>query len=256
VAETLGGETVEYCALGADYDLTGSEVRATRPVAVVGGHNCTFVPFNRWACDHLEEQLFPVESWGRDVLVSTTEPIRREPNLLRIVSGHDGNVIRFEPELVPELVLGRGELVDVEVSEHVRVVGSQPLAVVQLLVGQDYFGRGASGPGGTGDPSMSLGIPTEQLRTEYTFLAPDTYTESFVNVTAPEGSRVLLDGRLLDVSTPIGATGHAAARIAIEPGVHRIEGNAPFGIVVYGFARYTSYMVPGGLDLRAISPPI
>jgi hypothetical protein len=29
----------------------------------------------------------------------------------------------------------------------------------------------------------------------------------------------------------------------------------PFGIVVYGFGSYTSYMYPGGLDLTAINIP-
>jgi hypothetical protein len=46
------------------------------------------------------------------------------------------------------------------------------------------------------------------------------------------------------------------ARTPIGGGAHRIEGTAPFGILVYGFGSYTSYMYPGGLDLREIAPPI
>ena len=33
-------------------------------------------------------------------------------------------------------------------------------------------------------------------------------------------------------------------------------GDNAFGIVVYGFGSYTSYMYPGGLDLEAINPLI
>ena len=34
-----------------------------------------------------------------------------------------------------------------------------------------------------------------------------------------------------------------------------MTGNQEFGIVVYGFGNYTSYMYPGGLDLEAIDIP-
>jgi len=38
--------------------------------------------------------------------------------------------------------------------------------------------------------------------------------------------------------------------------VFRIEGSAPFVIVVYGYGAFTSYMYPGGLDLKKIAPSI
>ena len=41
----------------------------------------------------------------------------------------------------------------------------------------------------TGDPSMSLAIPTAQFRTSYIFVASSTYDSNFVNVTAPDGQR-------------------------------------------------------------------
>ena len=44
------------------------------------------------------------------------------------------------------------------------------------------------------------------------------------------------------------------ARIPIQGTHHTIESNEPFGIVVYGFANYTSYSYPGGLDLKFINP--
>ncbi|MEM9068724.1 MAG: IgGFc-binding protein [Myxococcota bacterium] len=249
-------EAIRYCPLGDDYDLTGSEIRASAPVAVIGGHDCSFVPFNRWACDHLEEALFPVEAWGRDVLVASTEPLRREPNFIRVVSSSDGNEITFEPDVRAPLSLNRGDHVELPLTTQTRVRGTGPLSVVQFLVGQDFSGLGNAGNFAAGDPSMSIAIPTEQLRTEYTFLAPATYDQSWINVTAPMAARVLLDGRLVQGLEPIGDTGAGVARIEIRPGVHRMEGTQPFGVVVYGFGSYTSYMVPGGLDLREIAPPI
>jgi hypothetical protein len=236
--------------------LTGSEIRASAPVSVIGGHNCSFVPFNRWACDHLEEALFPTEVWGRDMLVAATRPLRAEPNLMRVVAANDGTMVTFDPPIFDPQSLDRGTFVEVELADAVRVVANGPIAVQQFLVGQDFAGLGTSGAFGAGDPSMSLGIPTEQLRTEYTFLTPESYDRSFVNITAPLAARVVLDGALVRGFVPIGETGAGVARVEVDNGVHRMSGTAPFGAVVYGFGSYTSYMFPAGLDLREINPPI
>lgn len=249
----------EYCDLATTHDLTGTEVRATGRVQVIGGHSCAFVPSNRWACDHLEESVFPVESWGREAIVGITRPLRGEPNLIRVVSAGDGNEITFEPASVhPPITLHRGQLVQFESHEHFVVRGSAPIAVMQFLVGQDHDGPGASGPMANGDPSLSLVIPTEQLRTDYTFLAPGSYRQSFLNVTAPEGATILLDGTPIDAGsfTSIMGSGHAVAQLEIPAGTHHVESDEPFGIVVYGFGIYTSYAYPGGLDLEPIAPPI
>lgn len=250
------GTTVTYCTVGADYDLTGTEIRASGRVAVISGHNCDFVPFNRWACDHLEEAMFPLEAWGSDYVISATEPLRGEPNLLRIVSSHDGNMITFDPASVSApRMLNRGQMVELETRGDVRLTAPDAFMVAQFLVGQDYEGYGASGMMGNGDPAFSLGIPTEQFRTSYTFLAPESYAISYVNVTAPSGQPVTLDGSPVAGWRDVGGTGMATARVMIPGGQHRIEAAVAFGIVVYGFGSYTSYMVPGGLDFEAINIP-
>ena len=246
-----------YCKLPREYDLTGTEISATGRVAVLAGHNCAFVPIHRWSCDHLEEQLFPLESWGKDVVVSVTRPLREEPNVVRVVSSRDGNIVTFDPPAVHEPVtLARGELVEFETVSHVKITGTEALLVAQFMVGQSYAGLGTAPrdqPGG--DPSMAYAIPTEQQRVDYTFLTPDTYDESVVNVTAASGSEVLLDGTPIGEWTEVATTGLAVARTNVPSGAHRIRSALPFGLVVYGFGSYTSYMYPGGLDLRRITAP-
>ena len=51
-------------------------------------------------------------------------------------------------------------------------------------------------------------------------------------------------------------TGLSVARVLVSGGVHDVEGNQPFGVLVYGFGAYTSYMYPSGLDLTVIAPLI
>lgn len=249
-------ERFRYCDPGDEYDLTGTIVRANGPVAVVSGHDCSFVPFDRWACDHLEEQLFPVESLGRSAIVAPTRPLRGEPTLLRIVSAENGNFIRFTPEILEPRTLNRGEHLEVALRAGVRVEGNGPFLAATFLVGQDFNGLGSSGAQGVGDPAMALAIPDAQFRSSYTFLSPDTFTQSWVDVIAPTGARVVLDRTLVTDWQEIEGTSWSYASVRVSPGVHRVDGARPFGLQVYGFAAYTSYFVTGGLDLRVLAPPI
>ena len=247
---------IRYCDTGADYDLTGTEIRANGPVAVISGHDCAFVPYDRWACDHLEEQLFPVESLGRSVLVGQTEPQRTgEPNLVRIVSAADDNTITIEPGDTPPITLDRGDFHELELRGGARITATGAILVAQFMVGQDYAGLGRGGRGAVGDPAMALAIPEEQFRTTYTFLAPDTYTESWLNVIAPRGARIVLDDTLVTGFAELGSGDWQLARVRVASGVHHVDGDRPFGTLVYGVAAYTSYLVPGGLDLRPITAP-
>jgi len=248
--------TYQYCTVGNDYDLTGTQIQSSSPLELVAGHNCAFVPYNRWACDHLEEVGFPLETWGTSALVAVTEPLRTEPNIIRVVSGDDANALTFDPPSTHAgLTLNRGEYVEFEAAQSFRVSGSQSITVAQFLVGQDYGGINSSGAGASGDPSQSLAIPTEQYRSSYTFLAPASYAMNFVGVSAPTGMTVTLDGSPMTGFTAVGGTGFGVANASIGGGVHTISSSSPFGIVVYGFGTYTSYMYPGGLDLQRINVP-
>ena len=248
----------EVCPLGSDYDLTGTEVVANGPIAVFAGHNCAFAPFDRWACDHLEEQIFPSEALGLSVVAPMSMQQRGEPHLLRVVSAANGNVITFSPtrEDAPSIVLNRGEFTEIVMSVPMRVTGTAPLLAARFFVGQDYNGLGSSGRAATGDPSMGLLVPDEQWRREYVFLAPATYTTTFVDIIAPATARVELDAQVVGAFRAAAGTGFSIARVALRPGVHRITANYPVGVQVYGYAPYTSYLVPGGLDLVEIAEPL
>jgi hypothetical protein len=62
-------------------DLSGARIRSTAPVAVFTGHTCSFYPQTQGACDHLEEQLFPVETWGDRYLLTPTKLRTQAPQL-------------------------------------------------------------------------------------------------------------------------------------------------------------------------------
>lgn len=245
-----------YCNNGYEYDFSGSRVTASQPVAVFSGHNCTFVPYDRWACDHLEEQMFPLEAWGKQYVVTRAMPMftdSPEPNIWKLVSGKDANVITFDPPSVnPEITLNAGEWVEFEAWENFKITGSEGFMVTQFMVGMNYFGVDQASE--NGDPAMCLAVPYEQYRDEYTFLAPLTYEMSYVNITIRSGleNTVMLDGFNPTGWTPVGSSGFVSTMIDVVGGTHTITADDVFGIIVYGVGDYTSYMYPGGLDLEEI----
>ena len=59
----------EFEEVGPQPDLTGALITSDKPVAVFSGHECSNYPSTVLACDHLEEQLFPTEAWGREFML-------------------------------------------------------------------------------------------------------------------------------------------------------------------------------------------
>ncbi len=250
-------------------DASGSLVQADKPVQVIGGHSCANIPdATTGACDHLEEALFPTQILGTDYVVSYPAAVASEsPHVLRILAVKPDTRIEFEPAVVEPIMLGPDsppyELRlgsfngtapdDAEAPIDVRVTGDKPILIAQYMQGQ------TSVPSGAGDPSMSLAVPIAQYRTAYTFTASTSYDSNFVNVIAKIGTATELDGEPLDGDArDVGDSDYQVIRARLPAGgsgVHRIDGDDAFGLVVYGYGRFTSYMYPGGLDLRRITVP-
>jgi hypothetical protein len=247
----LVGSSTCYCDLSANDDLTGSEITSDQNVAVFAGHNCTFTPYYYWACDHLEEQLFPVATWGKRYVAAPTNEPGNHPDIYRVMAGADGTTVSLVPAVAGPFTLAKGQWAEFTTTSAFEATGTQPFLVAQFMVGQNYGDNSSSNGSGAGDPSMALAVPVEQYRTSYVFLAPESYVQNYVTVVAPVGSAVTLDGTGVTGFAAVGAGAYAATTVAIPSGSHTITGAAPFGITVFGIAPYTSYMYPGGLDLKS-----
>ncbi|MBI5502801.1 MAG: IgGFc-binding protein [Deltaproteobacteria bacterium] len=258
-AYTPAGVQAHYCEVGPEYDLTGTTVAANKPVSVFGGHDCTFVPHDRWACDHLEEQIFPAESLGRRYIGSASQSIRGEGNVWRIVSAAEGNEVTFTPAAAhAPMTLGHGEHREFESTDDFLVTGTGPLLLVQYLTGE------GDDMDSIGDPSMGLAVPIEQFRTDYNFLSPEDYRDegprqvgqNWINLIVPAGATTWLDGVEQTDFTAIGASGYGVARIQVPGGSHTLTGPEKIGVMCYGYGNYTSYLYPGGLNVDPINTVI
>jgi hypothetical protein len=244
-------------------DLSGTYIEADRPVAVFGGNNCAYVPAGVLYCDHLEHQLFPLTTWGKEYVAART-PVRAvnkapENDYFRIIASKDGTHVVATPA-VPGIpaVMNAGQVAEVGASASFRLSADQPVMVGQFLAGHEATGLPMEAAGG--DPSFALLPPIEQFMTSYVFLAPDKYLRDHVVITHPAGMEVMLDGA--PVAGAAGCETEAfdaeweITRCLIADFAHTIDAEAGVGITVWGYGGRVSYGYTGGVDLQPINPVV
>ena len=252
-------------------DLTGTTVESSHPVAVFSGVESTSSPYHvdiptysGWSetccLDHLEEQMFPLESIGKKFVV-TRSPIRstgsyHEPDVLRFVGAAEVTTVTTSlPAPNDSFTLQPGEIRDTWADTDIVVTSSAPVLIGQLLVSQGYV----DGPS-IGDPALTVFPPVEQYRSEYVFLTPGSWTQNWVVISAEVGSTVTIDGSapggcITGSPVTLDNVDYEARRCPLSEGVHQLSGDAPFGIVAYGYGSAGSYAFAGGADVRQIYEP-
>jgi hypothetical protein len=69
---------------------------------------------------------------------------------------------------------------------------------------------------------------------------------------------VTLDGKIITTFKPVGQSRFSVSTVELmRSGAHVLRGEigGGLGVMLYGLAPFTSYMLPGGLDLRPIGQP-
>jgi hypothetical protein len=280
VAELVGGAT-------DDSDLSGSLVKASKPVQVITSMPCVFFPDAAPACDHVEEANFPAETLGQDYVVVQPpapggKPVGHE---VRIFGNFDGTHLTYVPAAPPgcPTTIDAGQVVDCGsplgkqpgcidvttgqpgadcgggnvVATDFEIKGDQAFGVSTFSLGAAIVDPNTQAPNQQGDPDQSMAVAVAQYRTHYVFLAPGDYETSYATVVAPGGTTVTIDGQKQTV--PAASVGsYSVLRVKLgagNDGAHVLDASNPVGLEVTGYGSYTSYTYPGGLDLKVISPP-
>ena len=268
---------------GPGEDLTGTEVKATRRVAVFGGSEAANVPnsghcdrgagvctfdgetpcesnifcshFHTCCADHIEQQLIPVRVWGIRYVCARTIPRGDEQEYWRILAAEDNTLIQVVPPIISLPVLHAGEWIEFGTHDDFELSSNHPVLVGQFMAGE-YAPNPGSQPGdaGIGDPAFMIAVPVAQYRTEYVVLSPPDYDDDYLNILAASGTTLTLDGVELppELFEPVGTGDYLLLRQKVDDGVHIVLGDAPFGLMAYGWDSFVSYGYPGGLDLRRL----
>ncbi|MFH1436150.1 MAG: IgGFc-binding protein [Pseudomonadota bacterium] len=246
--------------------FTGTYIESTGPVALFSSNDCVNVPadINYCCCEHLEEQIFGLQTWGKDYVASRVPMRGAEPAMWQILASMDGTTVSFDYDptitgLPIAVTLNRGESQIFQVGGPASAPGDflitadQPILVAQFMVAAFMVESG----GNNGDPSMVQAVPTDQYLDRYVVLVPQTWENDFFVITRGRGYDVTID--TVPVSATwfaVGASGYEVARVPVADGVHVVEGASPFGIIVVGYDSFDSYAYPGGLNLELINPII
>ncbi|MBK8258414.1 MAG: hypothetical protein IPK82_37850 [Polyangiaceae bacterium] len=237
-------------------DVTGTLVTADKAVQVIGGHSCVYIPHDTPYCDHIEESMFPEQTLSNTYLVTAplipTGGMVPKVNIVRVVATKPNTTLTYDPPQpgAPAMIAQAGQWVEMSTTADFQITGSEPILVVQYMTGQNAGG-------GSGDPAMTVAVGKEQYRKSYLLHAPTNYEYSYINIVAPTGSTVTLDGTALAAAafTAIGNSGFSVARATLSNagnGNHTLSSPAAFGIAVYGYGQYTSYWYPGGSNLTKL----
>jgi len=233
-------------------DITGSQIKSNKKIAVFSGHQCAYVPSSIMACNHLVEQIPPVPSWGKHFYLGMLKP--RSNYTFRVLANEPNTRIFLDAKLIK--ILGAGEYWDSTLNSNVQVTANNPILVAQYSQG---FKNGDS----IGDPMMLLASPTQQFLSEYRFATPINGSwRHNINIVVPNNgiSSMRLNGQPIEADkfTPLGISRYSIATIGVPYGSHFIRGDLPFGMYSYGFGygndAYDAYGTMAGQSFIEYEP--
>ena len=248
-------------------NLEGTLIEATERVGVFGGHRCANIPVGVTCCDHVEEMVFGLQTWGVDY-VGARMPARGgtpEISVWHFLAGDLPTSLTFTASadvtgLPPggTLSLAPAEAAEFHVTGSAfnpgdfHVTGTEAFLVTQYMAGQDVGGVS------TGDPCMVQAVPVEQYLDNYVVLVPNSWEPDHMTLTREPGTMITVDGVSVDSwpsdaeYSPLSPTWEVV-RIQVTDGTHVLAGDSPFGVTVSGADSYDSYCYPGGLKQEIIN---
>jgi len=264
------GDIAEVMVTTENTQLTGTRIASdeTHPISVFSGHECAWIPHTIPACDHIEDQLSGVRLWGQR-FVAARMPVREtmaapapETTLWQIYASEDDTTITLTAHAdvtglpASPTVLDAGQHLEFYASGTFAnpgdflVEADKAIAVVAYMIGEANLTTST-----LGDPAMVQLSPVEQFLPRYVVLvASDWEIDQFV-ITRAAGSSVSMDGAVIDdaLFVPVGAE-FEVARIPAADGVHMLEGELGFSVVVVGYDSADSYAYLGGSSTGKINP--
>jgi hypothetical protein len=254
----------------AEADPTGTLISSDETLVVFTGSECAHIPHGVRFCDHIEQQVAPLNTWGHEFIAAKFVARGLEPDVWRVLAAEDDTLLTTTPAIegVHGVTLNQGEVLEFLTPESFVIEADHPISLAQFMVGADHpLGEApcpsegsrdtcsipltveCEGDNGLGDPAFLLNVPTEQFRRDYIVLTPANYVRDYLMVLAPNEAIIELDGEALGGTTESLGADWSIVRTEVTDGVHRLLGDRHFGLVVHGFDCAVSYAYPGGTNL-------
>lgn len=275
-------------ALGAKCDLTGTRIIANKPIAVISGCFCAYIPSNVSACDFIIEQDLPMEAWGTKYHYS---PItERENNSLIRVFAKRRNTFFYRDGVRIGLIERVGGITEDGGWIELRAASGAPKPATftaESPINVVQYNPGQSDDGVPSDPFQLALSPIEQYQDEILFNTPGIrdgvgFKDNFINIVykesaaggIPDGFEYgrVVNGQLRWVKLRDAYPG-AGMQYPADPditdgrqfraktvklpndGVYALRNTEPFVSYAYGFDQWDSYGFPTSVALADLAKP-
>ena len=242
---------------GVTGDLSGSRVRSTdpqKPLAVFSGNVCANIPVGYTWCDHIVEQAFGTQFWGRRFVITNT--LGMPYDRVKITAAQDNTIITKDGEYLATLQANNSYEFQIDTANPVCFLETSNACATYLYI-----------PGGLpnvnddyrGDPSMVWISPVEQRIQEITFSTfySPNITQHSINVVIPTSAEaaITLDGvSILGQFHPVPSNPmFSYARLHIPHGTHTLASSHGLVAHVYGTGHCESYAYSVGSKAEVLS---
>jgi len=218
-----------------DGDITGTRLVADKPIQVLGGHECSFMPSGEGYCDHLEDAMLPVSQLGTEYVLAApvlnNPPTQRRFQVVRVIATEANTTLTYDPPNpgAPTAIAGPGEFIELPPSaENFVLVSDKPVLVAQYMVGSTYDGYGT-------DPSLLATLPVARWHTSHWVHTLPEWLPLDIDILAPTGATVTVDGMPVTNFEDVGDAPYQIAHVRFDddPGLAAIESDQPVAVNVY-----------------------
>jgi hypothetical protein len=219
--------------------LVNSTIHSSKPVSVIAGITCGYVPLGIESCNQMLDEILPKKITDTIFYVV--------PLLDTLVQ----NTVLFTSDSASFWVKSTNGTISGSINGRVELQINKPQMFTVTAPAQCFLLSEGSWVQNNGDPSMVSILPRNQYSDTVLWYTPDFSDQGipfnhFVSVIYPKASEgtVLLDGKpISSVATPqkIFLSPMAGAVAIIKPGMHRITSPVPIFATASGFTIADAY---------------
>ena len=247
-------ETYQYTTDGRNLtDVTGVFVTADKPVSVMSGHQCAYVPVGVYGCDYLMEHIPPISALGSHYVLAPFMG-RQSGYIYRIIAAASGMTnVTISNGQTKSLLAGQFYQGDVTTNDTVITISADK----SVLVSQ--YAKGYYSDYVTGDPFMIVIPSTHKYSNKVSFpvaTLPRNPQQSYISVIAPckNIDSITLDNQPLNSQNMLQTSegDYCILQTSVTNGLHSVthpSPNASFLVLVYGFAYWVSYGYVAGYNI-------
>ena len=236
-------------------DLSGTIIYASKPISITSSVD-RVRPGTSGNYDRIESFLLPVTQWGKQYILATVGSMsKRQGDIFRIFAYENDTVVESG---YGKKVLSSGTYTEIAVGENLTssVNCSKPCQVVQYIRAESIGGRFA-------DTSMTILPSVKQFMSYYRNIirgySTSFYTSITITIEEVHTNGLYFDGVKMANLTweKISGTKFVWTVVGIPQtkiaSIYHVSPDVTFGLLVFGWNTYVSYVYPGGLSLKNCS---